>query len=118
MQLDNSAQILTLLSQLPSTIDNEDDLLHMASEIGTYLSPSVVERYRKQHLAYLMAENGSIINPELASNLPKQVLRTIFTFSLSFLCISQIIIIIVLPSATKQEAYTSVYISNQLLGMG
>lgn len=33
----------------------------------------VIESQRRKHLAYLMADQGAIVNPDSAKNLPKQV---------------------------------------------
>ena len=61
------------MSSLTSTVEDEEELIELARDIGRSISPPVIEAHRKRHLAYLMAENGSIINAELDSNLPKQV---------------------------------------------
>jgi len=37
------------------------------------LTDIVVDTSRRKHLAYLMADQGTIVNPESAKNLPKQV---------------------------------------------
>ena len=37
------------------------------------LTDIIVDTHRRKHLAYLMAEQGAIVNPENTGNLPKQV---------------------------------------------
>lgn len=37
------------------------------------LTDMVIESQRRKHLAYLMADQGAIVNPDSAKNLPKQV---------------------------------------------
>ena len=48
-------------------------LLQVAYRAASSLSDIVVETHRRKHLAYLMADQGAIVNPESAKNLPKQV---------------------------------------------
>ena len=45
----------------------------LAYRVASSLSDIVVETHRRKHLAYLMADQGAIVNPESAKNLPKQV---------------------------------------------
>ncbi len=40
------------------------------------LTDIIVDTHRRKHLAYLMAEQGAIVNPESTGNLPKQVICT------------------------------------------
>ena len=37
------------------------------------LTDGVVDTHRRKHLAYLMADQGTLVNPESSRNLPKQV---------------------------------------------
>ena len=37
------------------------------------LTEVTIDTQRRKHLAYLMADQGAIVNPESARNLPKQV---------------------------------------------
>ncbi|XP_041474245.1 small G protein signaling modulator 3 homolog isoform X4 [Lytechinus variegatus] len=75
LSLDNSAQIFNALSDLPGVVDDMDKLVQKY-EIGMRHSASltdiIVDTHRRKHLAYLMAEQGAIVNPESAGNLPKQ----------------------------------------------
>ena len=49
-------------------------VVHQVSfQIAGSLTDVWVDTQRRKHLAYLMADEGSIINPESARNLPKQV---------------------------------------------
>ncbi|XP_033630050.1 small G protein signaling modulator 3 homolog isoform X3 [Asterias rubens] len=75
LKLENSAQIFNALSDLPGGIDEVDKLIE-ACEVGMKHSASltdiIVDTHRRKHLAYLMAEQGAIVNPENTGNLPKQ----------------------------------------------
>lgn len=42
-------------------------------KVASSLSDVWVDTQRRRHLAYLMADQGAIVNPESARNLPKQV---------------------------------------------
>ncbi|XP_063706841.1 small G protein signaling modulator 3 [Culicoides brevitarsis] len=71
--LENSAQIFNALSDLPGEIDDVDDLFRTAMEVGGSLTTQLIERHRRRHLAYLMADQGCLVgNPENVNNLPKQ----------------------------------------------
>ncbi|XP_033630049.1 small G protein signaling modulator 3 homolog isoform X2 [Asterias rubens] len=76
LKLENSAQIFNALSDLPGGIDEVDKLIEKACEVGMKHSASltdiIVDTHRRKHLAYLMAEQGAIVNPENTGNLPKQ----------------------------------------------
>ena len=37
------------------------------------LTDVMIETHRRKHLAYLMADQGALVNPESSRNLPKQV---------------------------------------------
>lgn len=37
-----------------------------------------LETHRRKHLAYLMADQGALLNPENAKNLPKQVMTVLW----------------------------------------
>lgn len=70
----NSADIFNMLSDIPSLIDDADQLLQCAEETAGSLTNIVLETHRKKHLAYLMSEHGT---PECGQvDIPrKQVLR-------------------------------------------
>lgn len=42
-------------------------------QVAGSLTDVVVDTQRRKHLAYLMADHGTIVNPEASRNLPKQV---------------------------------------------
>lgn len=44
-----------------------------SSTAGGLVTDVMVETYRRKHLAYLMADQGVLVNPDSALNLPKQV---------------------------------------------
>jgi len=48
-------------------------LLQISFRVCGSLSDVVIESHRRKHLAYLMADQGVIVNPDSAKNLPKQV---------------------------------------------
>ena len=45
----------------------------IAFEVAGSLTDVVVDTHRRKHLAYLMADQGALVNPESSRNLPKQV---------------------------------------------
>ena len=75
MSLDNSAGIFNALSDVPGDVQDVDDLLDVAYRVATSLSDVVISTHRRKHLAYLMADQGTLVNPDAATtrNLPKQV---------------------------------------------
>ncbi|KAJ8037117.1 Small G protein signaling modulator 3-like [Holothuria leucospilota] len=93
LQLDNSAQIFNALSDMPSEVEDVEKLIQrplpyrtglacfqgsgcgqcmVGMKHSTSLTDLVVDTHRRKHLAYLMAEQGSLVNPDAQSNLPKQ----------------------------------------------
>ncbi|XP_076366122.1 small G protein signaling modulator 3 homolog isoform X2 [Tachypleus tridentatus] len=74
-QLENSAQIFNALSDIPGEIEDVDELFDTAFRLSSMLSEVVIETHRRKHLAYLMADQGTLVNPENAKNLPKQHLN-------------------------------------------
>ncbi|XP_056646938.1 small G protein signaling modulator 3 homolog [Diorhabda sublineata] len=71
--LENSAQIFNALSDIPGDIDDVDMLLEVSKELTGSLNDVMLETYRRRHLAYLMADHGTLVgNPDSAPNLPKQ----------------------------------------------
>ncbi|KAI8478067.1 Small G protein signaling modulator 3 [Branchiostoma belcheri] len=72
-ELENSAAIFNALSDIPGDIQDVDELIEMAMQTSGSLTDVVLEAHRRKHLAYLMADQGQIINPDTtATNLPKQ----------------------------------------------
>ena len=49
------------------------ELLQVSYRVAGSLTDMVIESQRRKHLAYLMADQGAIVNPDSAKNLPKQV---------------------------------------------
>lgn len=45
----------------------------VAYRVSASLTDVVVDTHRRKHLAYLMADQGALVNPESSRNLPKQV---------------------------------------------
>ncbi|XP_046386904.1 small G protein signaling modulator 3 homolog [Ischnura elegans] len=77
--LENSAQIFNVLSDIPGDIDDVDHLIEVSMDVASSLSDVSIDTHRRRHLAYLMADAGALVgNPDaaLASgssiNLPKQ----------------------------------------------
>lgn len=54
------------------------DMLQVAFRTAGSLTDVVVETHRRKHLAYLMADQGALVNPESSRNLPKQVCCSIY----------------------------------------
>nr|XP_006821156.1 PREDICTED: small G protein signaling modulator 3 homolog [Saccoglossus kowalevskii] len=46
-----------------------------AMKVSSSLTDVIIDTHRRKHLAYLMAEQGQIVNPESSGNLPKQHLH-------------------------------------------
>jgi len=72
-KMDSSAQIFNFLSDIPSKVDDIDELIAASYEVAQSLNHGLIESHRRKHLAYLMADQGAILNPEQTKNLPKQV---------------------------------------------
>ncbi|XP_055874736.1 small G protein signaling modulator 3-like isoform X4 [Biomphalaria glabrata] len=73
--LDNSAQIFNALSDVPGDVEDVDELIEVAFRVSGSLTDVHVDTHRRKHLAYLMADQGSLVNPESSRNLPKQQLN-------------------------------------------
>lgn len=71
-KLENSAQIFNVLSDVPGDVQDVDILLEESFKVANSLTDVWVDSQRRKHLAYLMADQGAIVNPESARNLPKQ----------------------------------------------
>ncbi|XP_067118564.1 small G protein signaling modulator 3 homolog [Centruroides vittatus] len=74
-QLENSAQIFNALSDIPGDVEDVEQLFEISSRLASSLTDTVIETHRRKHLAYLMADQGALLNPESAKNLPKQHLN-------------------------------------------
>lgn len=83
--LENSAQIFNALSDIPGEVDDVDKLFEVSYQIAGSLTDMALETHRRKHLAYLMADQGALLNPENAKNLPKQV--RFLTFAIHFFSI-------------------------------
>lgn len=70
--LENSAQIFNALSDLPGSVRDAEQLLEVSEHASRDVTEAAVEALRRKHLAYLMADQGAHLNPEHATNLPKQ----------------------------------------------
>ncbi|CAH1795420.1 unnamed protein product [Owenia fusiformis] len=74
-QLDNSAQIFNALSDVPGDVQDVDELIETSYRVAGSLTDVIIETHRRKHLAFLMADQGALVNPESARNLPKQQLN-------------------------------------------
>lgn len=74
-QLENSAQIFNALSDIPGDVEDVEQLFEISSRLASSLTDVIIETHRRKHLAYLMADQGALLNPESAKNLPKQHLN-------------------------------------------
>uniref|UniRef100_T1J9C7 RUN and TBC1 domain-containing protein 3 n=1 Tax=Strigamia maritima TaxID=126957 RepID=T1J9C7_STRMM len=73
--LENSAQIFNALSDIPGDVEDVDQLLEASFHLASSLTDVAIDTNRRKHLAYLMADQGAIVNPESTRNLPKQHLN-------------------------------------------
>ncbi|ESN99630.1 hypothetical protein HELRODRAFT_113708 [Helobdella robusta] len=74
LALENSAQIFNVLSDIPGEVQDVDELIEIAFKQFGSLTDVCIDTQRRKHLAYLMADQGCLINPESVKNLPKQQL--------------------------------------------
>ena len=65
-----SSQIFSILSDIPSEIYDIDLLIETSIRVASSVNKNLLDVSRKKHQAYLMAQNGSIINPSNYQNLP------------------------------------------------
>lgn len=73
--LENSAQIFNAFSDIPGDVEDVDQLLERSFNLASSLTDVIIETHRRKHLAYLMADQGALVNPESTRNLPKQHLN-------------------------------------------
>lgn len=66
----SSSQIFTILSDIPSEISDIDELIETSIRVASSVNKSLLDVSRRKHQAYLMAQNGSIINPANYQSLP------------------------------------------------
>lgn len=66
----SSSQIFTILSDIPSEISDIDELVETSIRVASSVNKSMLDVSRRKHQAYLMAQNGSIINPANYQSLP------------------------------------------------
>lgn len=72
IQSENSASIFNTLSDIPSQIEEPDVLLREAMMIAGTLTEVMIEAQRRKHLAYLIADQGQLLNSTAAvTNLSK-----------------------------------------------
>lgn len=75
IQSENSASIFNTLSDIPTQIEDPDVLLQEAMRVAGSLTDVAVKTQRCKHLAYLIADQGQLLNPG-AANLSKVVLQS------------------------------------------
>ncbi|KAE8611528.1 hypothetical protein XENTR_v10012492 [Xenopus tropicalis] len=76
IQSENSASIFNTLSDIPSQIEEADVLLREAMLISGTLTEVMIEAQRRKHLAYLIADQGQLLNSTAAvTNLSKIIRR-------------------------------------------
>ncbi|OCT85508.1 small G protein signaling modulator 3 homolog [Xenopus laevis] len=76
IQSENSASIFNTLSDIPSQIEEADVLLREAMLISGTLTEVMIEAQRRKHLAYLIADQGQLLNSTAAvTNLSKIMRR-------------------------------------------
>ncbi|KAM8930676.1 small G protein signaling modulator 3 [Pelodytes ibericus] len=76
IQSENSASIFNTLSDIPSQIEDADILLREAMMIAGTLTEVMIEAQRRKHLAYIIADQGQLLNATAAvTNLSKIMRR-------------------------------------------
>ncbi|XP_056379981.1 small G protein signaling modulator 3 isoform X3 [Hyla sarda] len=76
IQSENSAAIFNTLSDIPTHIEDSDVLLREAMMISGTLTEVMIEAQRRKHLAYLIADQGQLLNATAAvTNLSKIMRR-------------------------------------------
>ncbi|CAN8003392.1 unnamed protein product, partial [Ixodes hexagonus] len=70
--LENSAQIFNALADIPGEMTDVGLLLEASSHASGEVTEAAIDALRRKHLAYLMADQGTLLNPEHSRNLPKQ----------------------------------------------
>lgn len=68
IQSENSASIFNTLSDIPSQIEDADVLLREAMRVAGSLTDVAVETQRRKHLAYLIADQGQLLNSSTTVN--------------------------------------------------
>lgn len=86
IQSENSASIFNTLSDIPSQIEDADVLLREAMRVAGLLTDVAVETQRRKHLAYLIAEQGQLLNSSTTvSNLSKVSAQSPTAYAAPFL---------------------------------
>ncbi|KAF2980300.1 hypothetical protein EK904_008235 [Melospiza melodia maxima] len=75
IQSENSASIFNTLSDIPSQIEDADVLLREAMRVAGSLTDVAVETQRRKHLAYLIAEQGQLLNSSSTVNNLSKIVR-------------------------------------------
>ncbi|OXB54454.1 hypothetical protein ASZ78_013511, partial [Callipepla squamata] len=75
IQSENSASIFNTLSDIPSQIADADVLLREAMRVAGSLTDVAVETQRRKHLAYLIADQGQLLNSSTAVNSLSKIVR-------------------------------------------
>lgn len=70
MESESSSQIFTILSDIPSDVNDVDELIETSIRVASSVNKSMLDVSRRKHQAYLMAQNGAIINPSNYQSLP------------------------------------------------
>jgi hypothetical protein len=98
IEAENSSHIFSILSNIPNKITDVDALIETSIRVASSVNKNQVDTIRRKHQAYLMAQNGAIVNPSNYENLPmtkekpqlrnldnqKKTFRSIFNKSKSF----------------------------------
>ncbi|XP_042746372.1 small G protein signaling modulator 3 isoform X2 [Lagopus leucura] len=75
IQSENSASIFNTLSDIPSQIEDADVLLREAMRVAGSLTDVAVETQRRKHLAYLIADQGQLLNSSTTVNNLSKIVR-------------------------------------------
>lgn len=75
IQSENSASIFNTLSDIPSQIEDADVLLQESMKIAGSLTDVMIEAQRRKHLAYLMTDQGQLLNTSSTVNNLSKIVR-------------------------------------------
>ncbi|CAB4059178.1 SGSM3 [Lepeophtheirus salmonis] len=59
LKAENCADVFNILSMIPSTIDDADELLRIVNHDLSSISDVIIETHRRRHLAVILSEQGS-----------------------------------------------------------
>jgi hypothetical protein len=76
LQCESSSEVYNTLNDLPSEVEDMNRLLEVSIQLCSSISQDFIDILRRKQQAYLMAENGTLINPNNYKTLPFHKERT------------------------------------------